>query len=271
MNLDTASFGSYAFSSFTNMSRELERLEHQATLAWDLEAGLLDSHGLQRAQKVLDLACGPGVVTRRIAHRAPQARVIGLDFEPKLLEVAQNATPLSMSNCPTFLQGNVYELPRNLGRFDLVYARFLFQHLKDPNEVLREIRGVLNPQGRVLIVDVDDRDLNCEPAYGPFTDFVEQVAVAQREGGGDRMVGRKLPSLLERAGFTDIRAERVELNSRMFGLSKFFEITTAFKLEQLPREERHYHQERLNRILEGMTRSGSQISLAIHCVSAKSQ
>ena len=36
MNVDAASFGSYAFSSFTDMSRELERLENQATLAWDL-------------------------------------------------------------------------------------------------------------------------------------------------------------------------------------------------------------------------------------------
>ena len=271
MNVDAASFGSYAFSSFTDMSRELERLENQATLAWDLESGLLNAHGLQKAQKVLDLACGPGVVTRRIAHQAPPAQVIGLDFEPKLLEVAQNATSFSMSNRPTFLQGNVYDLPRDLGRFDLVYARFLFQHLEDPNKALREIKKVLSPQGRVLIVDVDDRDLRCEPRYRPFTEFVEQVAVAQRQSGGDRTVGRKLPSLLKDAGFTDIRAEKVELSSRMFGLSKFFEITTAFKLEQLPREERQQHKERLERILDGMARSESHISLAIHCVSAKSQ
>ncbi len=270
MSVNTSSFGSYAFSTFADTARELERLESQANLAWGLESNLLDAHGLQDAKEVLDLACGPGVITRRIATQVPQARVTGLDYEPRLLDVAQKATPTSMLNRPQFSQGNVYALPQDIGPFDFVYARFLFQHLEKPDEALLEIKQALAPQGRLFIVDVDDRDLRCEPDHKPFTDFVGQVAEAQSRSGGDRMVGGKIPNLLNAAGFTNIRAEKVELNSNMFGLSKFFEITTAFKLEQLPQEERSHHQQRLTKIREEMEQSGTHIRLAIHCVSAQS-
>ena len=271
MNLDTSSLGSYAFSTFTDTSRELERLESQANLAWGLESVALDAHGLQDANSVLDLACGPGVITRRIATQVPQAQVTGLDYEPKLLEVAQSATPLSLNNRPRFSQGDVYDLPDDLGVFDFVYARFLFQHLERPEQALREMKRTLTPRGRLLIVDVDDRDLTSEPHYAPFTEFVEQVAQAQQRSGGDRMVGGKIPTLLKEAGFTHLRVEKVELNSSMFGLRKFFEITTAFKLEQLPRSERAYHQRKLDGIRKDMELSGTEIRLAIHCVSGQSQ
>ena len=270
MSSHTAPLGSYAFTTFTNTNRELERLESQASIAWELESKLLSSHGLTQADAILDLACGPGAITRRIAERVPHAQVTGLDYERRLLDVAEEASS-SMPHPPRFEEGDVYSLSTTIGNFDFVYARFLFQHLERPADALKEIQARLNKGGRLLIVDVDDRDLHCTPANQRYTDFVTMVADAQRSGGGNRMIGRELPTLLAANGYKNIRVDQVKLDSRTFGLDKFFEITTAFKLEQLSADERTRQTHILESLREEMKQTHTHIEVTVHCVSGESQ
>ena len=240
-------------------------------MAWNRESKLLNAHRVQQANTVLDLACGPGAITRRLAAHVPHAQVTGLDYEPRLLEVAQNATPLMVGKQPRFERGDVYALSPELGSFDFIYARFLFQHLERPADALAQIRSRLTPGGRILVVDVDDRDLRCEPPSQAYTDFVAKVATAQRRGGGNRTIGRELPALLEAGGFTNVRADRMQLDSRTFGLDRFFEITTAFKLEQLSEADRMHQRGVLEKLREEMKQTGTHIQLTVHCVSGESQ
>ena len=93
--------------------------------------------GLQDGQEVLDLACGPGVISRLIAEAHPASRVTAMDLNGELLNAARQEVAAAGLEQITFVQGDVYAPPLEPGRFDFIYARLLFQHLEDPLRALQ--------------------------------------------------------------------------------------------------------------------------------------
>ena len=119
----------------------------------------------------------------------------------------------------------------------------------------------------MVIVDVDDRDLACAPKNGEFTKFLAEAARYQSNGGGNRMIGRELPDLLQQAGFCDIREETIRFDSDQLGLDQFLELTTSFKLEQFPAEDRGKAGRSLSNIVDQLQRQRARLQIDIHCVS----
>ncbi|MEO8289670.1 MAG: methyltransferase domain-containing protein [Gaiellaceae bacterium] len=88
---------------------------------------------------VLDVGCGEGVVTARIAGLLPQARIVGLDVEdPELGADWQRRAGGNLS----FEAGSAYSLPYEDGSFDLVCAFEVLEHLERPEEGLAELARV---------------------------------------------------------------------------------------------------------------------------------
>lgn len=230
-------FGSYAFGSFADNASELARLKQQAAAAAKLEIASLVSVGLAPSMRVLDLACGPAVVTAEIARAVSAGSVLGVDLNERLLEVGrahlreQNITNAELRHA------NVYELDLPEASFDFVYSRFLFQHLNDPGRALANIHRVLKPGGIVCVVDVDDSFLALHPAPPIWTRIVSQAVQAQADAGGDRHIGRKLLGYCHEAGFTNSHVDVMTLSSQQLGLAAFLNITTGFKLQFLPADE----------------------------------
>jgi hypothetical protein len=81
-------------------------------------------------------------------------------------------------------------------------------------------------------VDVDDAWLTLYPSCTAFERLTAVAQQAQVERGGDRFVGRKLPSLLHEAGFSDVTVEVVALTSMELGMKAFLDLTTRFKAVQ---------------------------------------
>jgi ubiquinone/menaquinone biosynthesis C-methylase UbiE len=97
---------------------------------------------------VLDVGCGEGVVTARIAGLLPQARVVGLDVEdPALIADWQRRAGGNLS----FEPGSAYSLPYEDGSFDLVCAFEVLEHLERPEEGLTELARVAS---RTLVLSV---------------------------------------------------------------------------------------------------------------------
>ena len=82
--------GSYNFNDMGKGGEELRRLQLQASAAIDLEISMLTNKGLKKGDKILDLACGPGVITRQLAKNDPTASITGMDLNLELLEIAQS-------------------------------------------------------------------------------------------------------------------------------------------------------------------------------------
>lgn len=120
-----------------------EASDRQADLLWRVLA-------LQEGDAVLDLACGHGRIANRLAARG--ARVTGLDADKYFLERARAG-----GRDVEYVHGDMRALPWGEPRFDAVVLWFTaFGYFDDDAnlEVLRAIRGVLRPGGR-LAMDVN--------------------------------------------------------------------------------------------------------------------
>ncbi len=165
---------------------------------------LLTRVGLQPGERVLDVACGTGVVARLAAERVGAGgAVVGLDLNPGMLAVAQSQPD---GRAVAWLLGSALALPFADQSFDVVLCQQGVQFFPDPLAGLREIRWVLRPGGRAALSVWGPID-HC-PAYaalarvlarhvGPAAAALPPFALSDRGA---------LQRLLHSAGFRDVAA-----------------------------------------------------------------
>lgn len=251
--MNTRQAGSYAFGQFAQNDAELLRLKTQAAAAQALERGILTQAGLRPGMRVLDLACGPGIVSCLLATMVGPGQVLGLDLSAELLDEARAAASRQGLANLSFQQGSVYALELEDASFDFIYARFLFQHLEQPHRALAEALRVLKPGGILTIADVDDGWLCLYPEPAAFRPFITRAAELQTQAGGDRLVGRKLGSYLAETGFADVRVRVSTVTSGDLGMKGLLDLTTGYKFQQLAvvdKEQAETERAQIYRILE---------------------
>jgi len=131
--------------------------------------------GIHPGDRVLDVACGTGVLTREAATRAgPSGAVTGLDLSPEMLAVAARLSPALR-----WQQGSAQALPFTDQSFDAVVSQFGLMFFPDPVAGLREMMRVLVPGGRLAVAVWGS--LADTPAYAAEVALVERLA--GREAG----------------------------------------------------------------------------------------
>jgi ubiquinone/menaquinone biosynthesis C-methylase UbiE len=115
-------------------------------------ARLVDAIGDTARGRVLDIACGPGVVTSALAEHAHE--VVALDLTPQMLEKARERCSKAGRTNVMFKEGSATALPFADACFDAVITRPSFHHFLEPSVVLTEMLRVLRPRGIVAIADV---------------------------------------------------------------------------------------------------------------------
>jgi ubiquinone/menaquinone biosynthesis C-methylase UbiE len=114
---------------------------------------LLEQAALQPGERVLDLACGTGIVAREAAGRVGTAgQVAALDINPAMLEVARTHPPALDAPAIEWTQGSALELPFADASFDVVLCQQGFQFFPDRDQAAAQVRRVLAPGGRVLLL-----------------------------------------------------------------------------------------------------------------------
>lgn len=126
---------------FTQMAAHLDSIQM-----------LMEMAGVRPDDRVLDVACGPGLVACEFARHA--AHVTGIDITEAMIEQARRRQQeLKLENM-AWQVGNALPLPFADASFSLVITRYSFHHFLEPERALAEMVRVCRPGGRVLVADV---------------------------------------------------------------------------------------------------------------------
>lgn len=103
---------------------------------------------------VVDIGCGPGVAVRRAAARGASS-VVGVDPAAVMLRVAHALTRVSRSDTPTvrYEEGAAEALPLPDGSVTVAWSLATVHHWLDLDAGLTEVRRVLRPSGRFLVIE----------------------------------------------------------------------------------------------------------------------
>ena len=188
-----------------------------ATAYEDLHVGALfqewaprvaDAAQIQPGHRVLDVACGTGILAREVASRVGSTgSVAGVDANPGMLAVAEGLAP-----AVEWRQGMAESLPYPDQSFDVVASQFGLMFFPDRREALSEMQRVMIPGGRFAVAVWDA--LENSPVYPSW------VALLERQAGQPAADALRAPFVL---------GNRADL-ARLFESSSLDSVTIATSL-----------------------------------------
>jgi SAM-dependent methyltransferase len=170
----------------------------------------LDALDVTEGWRCLEVGAGAGSVVRWLSQRVgPAGNVIAADLDVQFLGdiSAQN---VEVRRC------DITQDPIEPSSYDLVHARNVVMHLRDPKAVLRRMYAALRPGGWLMVEDVDNGTVEAADPAHPFATAFDLCAQARikfllEAGVMDLRYGRTLPVHLEELNLTDVGNEGVAL------------------------------------------------------------
>jgi ubiquinone/menaquinone biosynthesis C-methylase UbiE len=131
---------------------------------------VLDTAEVKEGKRVLDVACGTGIIARQAAARVGEnGFVAGLDPNPGMLAVAERISPGL-----EWRQGTAESIPYPDNSFDAVVSQFGLMFFSDRRTALSEMMRVLAPGGRLAVAVWDSLERN--QAYAAEVELVRKLA-----------------------------------------------------------------------------------------------
>jgi SAM-dependent methyltransferase len=161
---------------------------------------------------IADLGCGPGVSTFELSRYLPAARLIGVDIAPRMLgEARRRRRDAGVSRAKiTWLQADAANLPLQSASLDACTGHSFLYLVPDRPAVLDEMRRVLRPGGRLVLMEPNQRSVTLGQALAVSHDPRHLVSVSlwrpfSRLHG--RFTTATLTATLQNAGFVNCRAD----------------------------------------------------------------
>ena len=187
--------------------REQRRLSNLNDL---LNQDCLRELALTGNEAVLDVGSGLGQFTRAMARVVqPKGRVVGIERDSKQLAAARRqAQAAQEADLVEWRAGDALALPlkkAEWGRFDVAHARFVLEHVREPEQVVGQMVRAVRPGGRIVLADDDHQVLRLWPEPRGFAKIWRAYIRAYDHLGCDPFVGRRLVALLHRTGAKPVR------------------------------------------------------------------
>ena len=174
--------------------------------------------GIKDGDSILEIGSGLGILANEIAIRFPNSKVTGIEIAREQIEKA-NSLFSKMPNLQ-FIHGNALSLDVESSLYDLVYCRYVLEHVSDPLVVLNEIIRVLKAGGKIFIQENNILINTLYPDCPNYSFILKKSVDLQSKLGGDAEIGKKLFHLLQQTGFNYINLA-IEPEVHHFGLPTF--------------------------------------------------
>ena len=167
---------------------------------------LIEAAALRPGERVLDVACGTGVVARLAAERVgPSGTVAGLDAHPGMIAVARPSTPSGTSI--DWYEASAEAIPLPDASFDVVLCQMGLQFMSNKVAALREMRRVLDRNGRILLNVPGPKP----PLFGIMTEALARHVGPQAAAFGDVVFSLHdtdaIANLFRDAGFSEVNVQ----------------------------------------------------------------
>lgn len=201
-------------------------LAAQAEAIWPQELPVI---GRYQPRDVLDLGCGTGEITARIAELFPTARITGVDLIASHLERARGKAA-RFGDRVTFQEADAFELPFAAGTFDLVVCRHVLQAIPSPERVLAEMVRVGRPGGWLHVIAEDYDMIHAAPTRVDVSWFWHAAPRAYAaESSTDLHIGRNIHHHLRALPVTEIRVDYAHVDTQRVPRETFAQIFEAWR------------------------------------------
>jgi ubiquinone/menaquinone biosynthesis C-methylase UbiE len=191
------------------------RLQRKTDLSFAEEN--LKLAGLGTGMQSIDVGCGIGLLTMLMHEISGRAKTVGVDGSLARIETARSRVPPAADRID-FVSADVHELPMGPDSFDFSWSRFVFEYLRDPSLVLREMIRVTRPGGIVAVADLDAQLTNFYPQSASTRDGMQQACRLLAQDGFDPWIGRKLFAMFKSNGMRQVKATAVPYQTYCGGL-----------------------------------------------------
>jgi ubiquinone/menaquinone biosynthesis C-methylase UbiE len=182
---------------------------------------LVDAAQLAIGERVLDVACGTGVVARVAAQRVgPEGRVIGIDLNPGMIAVARSL-PIPGSAPMEWLERSALDLGVADASIDAVLCQQGLQFFPDKPLAMREMRRVLRARGRLALSVWNSPGVYNTALGDALAHFVSDEFAARFCASRRAPAREELQRLAAEAGFVDVQVRIARSNVRLPKLEQF--------------------------------------------------
>ncbi len=182
-------------------------LAAQAAAIWPQERPLLGRYALPDHPAIIDVACGTGEITARLAEMFPTAQVLGVDLLESHLVVGRHRCA-EFGERVRFAVDDAFALSVADGSFDLAVCRHLFQAVPEPGRVLDELIRIVKPGGRLHILAEDYAQIHFHPTPRDTDQFWHDGPITFGETTGtDLRIGRKTAPMCAARGLQEITVD----------------------------------------------------------------
>ncbi|MDP3541712.1 MAG: class I SAM-dependent methyltransferase [Elusimicrobiota bacterium] len=184
---------------------EAARLRFQAKL-WDpVSFALFDRLGVKPGWKVLEIGPGQGSLHLELRRRV-KGPVDAVERSAPFAARLRRLCARDGRGEGTIWGSDLIDAPLPKGKYDLIFARWVFLFLPEPEKHLRRLASALKPGGRIAIQDYHRATMALYPKPKDWDAMMAADRVFFETQGGDASVGGRLPALYKRAGLVPVEA-----------------------------------------------------------------
>ena len=206
----------------------VRNLAAQALAIWPQEAPIVRGHALPVAPRILDVGCGTGEITLRLAELFPRASIVGVDILESHLELARSRS--QFGDRVRFEVADAFELPFEPRSFDLVVCRHVLQAIPKPERVMAELVRVARGGGVVHLIVEDYDMIHAAPTRLDVSWFWHAGPRAYSAAAGiDLHIGRSAFHHLRALPVDDIRYHYIHVDTERVPRETVAAIFTAWR------------------------------------------